>query len=57
MEPPNPAEEAKLMDLYKQELAKLGENTERVMRRHPYAALGVAALAGMIIGLLIGRRS
>lgn len=41
METPNAAEEAKLIDVYKQELAKLGQNTERIMRRHPWAALAL----------------
>jgi ElaB/YqjD/DUF883 family membrane-anchored ribosome-binding protein len=57
MQTPNAAEEAKLIDAYKEQLVKLGGNAERVMRRHPWAALCIAVFAGAVIGLLAGRRS
>ena len=57
MQTPNAGEQAKLIDAYKQQLVELGGNVERVMRRHPWAALGLAALAGAVIGVLVGRRS
>ena len=50
MQTPDAAEEAKRIDAYKEELAKL-------VREHPWKALGAVAVAGVILGLLLGRRS
>ena len=57
MQTPDAAEETKLIDAYKRELAKLGELVDKVVREHPWKVLGVTALVGVVLGLLVGRRS
>jgi len=45
------------MNEVKKELADLGDVTARAVRKNPWSALGAAAAAGLILGLLLRGRT
>ena len=40
----------------RERLEGAGEELEQRVRQHPYAALGIAAAAGLVIGVLLARK-
>ncbi|TMH33838.1 MAG: DUF883 family protein [Betaproteobacteria bacterium] len=57
MQTPDATEEAKRIDAYKEQLAELGDTADKLVHAHPWKALGAVAVVGLILGLLLGRRS
>jgi len=47
---------AQAEDLLKSAAGDGGEKLEEQVRRHPLAAVGIAAGVGLLIGLLLGRK-
>jgi len=40
----------------REKLEEAGEEMEDRVRKHPYAALGIAAAVGLVIGILLSRK-
>jgi len=40
----------------REKLEEAGEEIEGRVRKHPYAALGIAAAVGLVIGILLSRK-
>jgi ElaB/YqjD/DUF883 family membrane-anchored ribosome-binding protein len=45
------------MNEVKKELAEFGDIAAKLVRENPWSAVGAAAAAGMIVGLLLRRRT
>jgi len=50
------AESGEQLDGATQRAQEAAEEIDAQVRRHPWAAVGIAAAAGLLVGLLLGRR-